>query len=188
MPFEALLDARDTGSRLFLRLNPRRGRGGIRRLALPWPFLSTLGEGPEFGRENRMLRSLSELLTRWLSRRSSTQSECRALVVQHGGFATSSSIDKRVGLYHAIRFALPQKRIITAIVALTLIISVLNAIEPLVIKSIFDELAARQAGVLASSIVALGVLAFCARRSMAPRTGSPGVRASACNMRCWKRP
>lgn len=107
-----------------------------------------------------MLRSLSELLTRWLSRRSSTRTECRALVVQHGGFAPTSSIDKRVGLYHAIRFALPQKRIITAIVALTLIIAVLNAIEPLVIKSVFDELAARQAGVLATSVVALGVLAF----------------------------
>jgi ATP-binding cassette subfamily B protein len=80
--------------------------------------------------------------------------------VREGGFAQLSSLDKPRRLYRAVQFALPQRHVIAMIVALTLIMAVLNAVEPLILKSVFDELAARDARVLALSIVALGSLAL----------------------------
>ncbi|MCA6119217.1 ABC transporter ATP-binding protein [Bradyrhizobium sp. WSM 1738] len=63
-------------------------------------------------------------------------------------------------MYQAVRFALPQKHAIGMILALTLTVAALNAVEPLVIKAVFDELTAHRAEILVLSIVALGGLAL----------------------------
>ncbi len=63
-------------------------------------------------------------------------------------------------LYRAVRFALPQKHVIASIALLMLSIAVLNAIEPLVIKTIFDELQYQHLQLLILSIVALAGLAL----------------------------
>src|SRR5215218_469231 len=47
-------------------------------------------------------------------------------------------------LYRAVQFALPQRHAIATIVSLSLIMAVLNAIEPLVIKTVFDGLTAQR--------------------------------------------
>src|SRR5919197_963387 len=46
--------------------------------------------------------------------------------------------------YRAVRFAFPQRFAITNILALTLTVAALNAVEPLLLKLVFDELAAAQ--------------------------------------------
>jgi ATP-binding cassette subfamily B protein len=47
-------------------------------------------------------------------------------------------------LYQAVRFAFPQRYAIAIIVGLTLTVSAVNAIEPLIIKTVFDALAVGQ--------------------------------------------
>ena len=64
-------------------------------------------------------------------------------------------------LYHATRFALPQRYAITVIISLTLVSAAINAIEPLVLKSLFDELAAgRRLSALLIVVAILGALAL----------------------------
>jgi ATP-binding cassette subfamily B protein len=46
--------------------------------------------------------------------------------------------------YQAVRFAFPQRYAIAVIIALTLTVAAVNAVEPLIIKAVFDELAAGQ--------------------------------------------
>ena len=77
-----------------------------------------------------------------------------------GGFAHLHSLDKSLRLYRAIQFAFPQRHVIAAIAALTFVTAVLNAVEPLLIKSVFDDLTARHARPLVVSIIALGWLAL----------------------------
>ena len=47
-------------------------------------------------------------------------------------------------MYHAVRFAFPQRQAIAIIIVLMFIVSAINAIEPLIIKQVFDELTAGQ--------------------------------------------
>ncbi|WP_247508722.1 hypothetical protein [Bradyrhizobium sp. 157] len=76
-------------------------------------------------------------------------------------------------MYQAVRFALPQKHAIGIILALTLTVATLNAVEPLVIKTVFDELTNHRAEILVLSIVALLWAAWhsCARVWTLPQTG-----------------
>jgi ATP-binding cassette subfamily B protein len=60
-------------------------------------------------------------------------------------------------LHKAVQFAFPQRFAIAAIVALMLVVAAINAIEPLIIKSIFDGLTA--AGATSILILSLGALA-----------------------------
>jgi len=106
---------------------------------------------------------MERILMRWLSgpsAESMRRGKRPDVHCDERGFAHISALDKPLRLYRAVQFAFPQKQVIATIVALTLIIAVLNAIEPLVIKSVFDELAARDARILALSIMALGGLAL----------------------------
>ncbi|HZT24265.1 MAG TPA: ABC transporter ATP-binding protein [Pseudolabrys sp.] len=79
-----------------------------------------------------------------------------------GGFAGSSPPGKSRRLYQAVRFAFPHRQAIAVIVLLTLGVAVINAIEPLVIKSIFDELIGargyRVLLLLIGALVAIAVL------------------------------
>lgn len=79
--------------------------------------------------------------------------------VRARGFAHISSLDKPLQLYRAVQFASPQGHVIAAIAAFTFTTAALNAIEPLVIKSVFDGLTDRHLQVLVLSIAALGGLA-----------------------------
>src|SRR5687768_6960006 len=64
-------------------------------------------------------------------------------------------------LRQAIRFALPQRNAIGSIIFLTLLSSAVNAIEPLILKALFDELAAGQrVQSLFLSLALLAVLAL----------------------------
>lgn len=47
-------------------------------------------------------------------------------------------------LHDAVRFAFPQRHAIAAIVGLTLLVAGMNAVEPLILKYLFDELAAER--------------------------------------------
>jgi len=109
-----------------------------------------------------MARARSEFLTQWIWKSSvetSAEANCAALELGARGFAKSLPSGKSRRIYRALRFALPQKHVIITIVGLTLAIAVINATEPLVLKSVFDQLAARQASALAVAIMALGLLA-----------------------------
>ena len=44
-------------------------------------------------------------------------------------------------LHQAVRFAFPQRNAIALILGLTLFVAAVNAVEPLVLKQLFDELA-----------------------------------------------
>jgi ATP-binding cassette subfamily B protein len=81
--------------------------------------------------------------------------------------ATPSSRTHRLRqLHEAIRFAFPQKHAIGLILALMLAVATINAIEPLILKSIFDELASAQGyRFLALLLVGLAILAL-SRESM----------------------
>jgi len=79
---------------------------------------------------------------------------------REGGFAHVAALDKPLRLYRAVQFAFPQRHVIATIAVLTLITAVLNAIEPLLIKSVFDDLTSRQGRLLVLSIIALGWLAL----------------------------
>lgn len=64
-------------------------------------------------------------------------------------------------LHQAVRFAFPQRHAIAAIIAVTLAVGAINALEPLVIKSIFDELAeSRQLQQLGLSLLVLALFAM----------------------------
>jgi ATP-binding cassette subfamily B protein len=76
------------------------------------------------------------------------------------GLAQASPVRKARRLYRAVQFALPQRHAIAIIVSLSLIMAVLNAVEPLVIKTVFDGLTAQREQMLLLSIVALGGLAL----------------------------
>ncbi|MEK9282854.1 alpha-amylase family glycosyl hydrolase [Bradyrhizobium sp. ISRA442] len=78
-------------------------------------------------------------------------------------------------MYQAVRFTRPQRHAIAVIIGRTLTIAVLNAVEPLVIKTVFDELMAQCAKVLVLSIVALCCLAL-----------SPEVRDGAADWLTWR--
>lgn len=88
-------------------------------------------------------------------------------------FAGQLSPSRPRRLYQAVRFALPQKHAIGIILALTLTVATLNAVEPLVIKTVFDELTNHRAEILVLSIVALLWAAWhsCARVWTLPQTG-----------------
>jgi ATP-binding cassette, subfamily B, bacterial len=75
------------------------------------------------------------------------------------GFAPASA-RKAQRLYRAVQFALPQRHAIAIIVSLSLTLAVLNAIGPLVIKSVFDGLTAQREQILLFSILALAGLAL----------------------------
>ncbi|HWF99499.1 MAG TPA: ABC transporter ATP-binding protein, partial [Steroidobacteraceae bacterium] len=78
--------------------------------------------------------------------------------------------------YRAIRFALPERRAVLLIVALTLLIAAANAAEPLVLKVIFDGLTTRPAlGPLGKGLGILAALALA-------REGSQGV----CDWLTWR--
>lgn len=63
--------------------------------------------------------------------------------------------------YRGIRFALPERRAVMSIVALTLLIATANAAEPLVLKVIFDGLTTRPAlGPLGRGLGILAALAL----------------------------
>lgn len=65
-------------------------------------------------------------------------------------------------LHEAVRFAFPQRNAIFIIVGLTLCVAGLNAIEPLILKFVFDELAGlRQLRVVVEAVLLLGGLAVC---------------------------
>ncbi|MGE5537450.1 MAG: ABC transporter ATP-binding protein [Gemmatimonas sp.] len=65
---------------------------------------------------------------------------------------------KRAGrLHQAIRFALPQRKAIIAILALTLAMGAANAAEPLALKYVFDELAGER--VIANLLRGFAILA-----------------------------
>ena len=68
--------------------------------------------------------------------------------------STSESVGKARRLHEAIRFAFPQRYAILSIIALTVFIAALNAVEPLVLKALFDELA----GGRSVKILVLGLL------------------------------
>jgi hypothetical protein len=80
--------------------------------------------------------------------------------VQGIQFAAGWQPNRPRRLHQAVRFALPQKHAIAVIVTLTLTIAALNALKPLVIKMVFDELTAQRVRILALSIAALGGLAL----------------------------
>src|SRR4051794_22381800 len=60
------------------------------------------------------------------------------------GFAQISPPGKPRRLLQAVRYAFPQRHAIGIIVALMLTVAAVNAIEPLIIKAVFDELTAGQ--------------------------------------------
>lgn len=76
-----------------------------------------------------------------------------------GGFARPLSSQPR-RLHQAVQFAFPQRHAIAIIVALTLTVAAVNAIEPLILKSVFDELSAQQGGRML--VVGIAALAACA--------------------------
>jgi len=76
------------------------------------------------------------------------------------GLAQASPARKAQRLYRAVQFALSQRHAIAIIVSLSLTMAVLNAIEPLVIKTAFDGLTAQREQMLLFSIIALGGLAL----------------------------
>jgi ATP-binding cassette subfamily B protein len=55
-----------------------------------------------------------------------------------------SLFSKASHLHQAIRFALPQRNVILSIIALMMMAAMINVIEPLLFKSLFDELASEQ--------------------------------------------
>jgi ATP-binding cassette subfamily B protein len=61
-----------------------------------------------------------------------------------GGFARSLADGRPNRLHQAVRFAFPQRHAIVMIVGLMLTVAALNAIEPLILKGMFDELTAEQ--------------------------------------------
>jgi ATP-binding cassette, subfamily B, bacterial len=70
----------------------------------------------------------------------------------------------RAGLFQrlrqAVHFAFPQRRAIIAIMMLTLTVAAVNAVEPLVVKAMFDSLTGHQA--VSSLVLAIAALAGCA--------------------------
>ena len=76
------------------------------------------------------------------------------------GFAQMLPSGKPRRLHEAVRFAFPQRHAIAAIVVLTLTVAAISAVEPLVLKAIFDELTAQRGRILVWSIAALGGLAL----------------------------
>jgi ATP-binding cassette subfamily B protein len=76
------------------------------------------------------------------------------------GFARMLPTGKPRRLHEAVRFAFPQRHAIAAIVVLTLTVAAISAVEPLVLKAIFDELTAQRGRILVWSIAALGGLAL----------------------------
>lgn len=69
-------------------------------------------------------------------------------------------------LHDAVRFAFPQRHAIAVIVALTLLVAGVNAVEPLIFKYLFDELAAeRRYEPLIQGLTALAAFAL-AREAM----------------------
>jgi ATP-binding cassette, subfamily B, bacterial len=64
-------------------------------------------------------------------------------------------------LHEAVRFAFPQRHAIAAIIGLTLMVAGINAVEPLILKSIFDELGgAHRAAPIMGALAILGVFAI----------------------------
>jgi ATP-binding cassette subfamily B protein len=70
----------------------------------------------------------------------------------------------RAGLFRSLRqavhFAFPQRRAIIAIMMLTLTVAAVNAVEPLIVKAMFDNLTTHQA--LSALVLAIVALAGCA--------------------------
>jgi|SoiMethySBSTD1v2_1073268.scaffolds.fasta_scaffold16043_2 ATP-binding cassette, subfamily B, bacterial len=70
----------------------------------------------------------------------------------------------RAGLFRrlrqAVHFAFPQRRAIIAIMMLTLTVAAVNAVEPLIVKAMFDSLTGHQA--VSSLVLAIAALAGCA--------------------------
>jgi ATP-binding cassette, subfamily B, bacterial len=78
-----------------------------------------------------------------------------------GGFARTLADNRPNRLHQAVRFAFPQRHAIAVIIGLTLTVAALNAIEPLILKAIFDELTADQRWrILMMGIVALAGFAL----------------------------
>jgi ATP-binding cassette, subfamily B, bacterial len=73
---------------------------------------------------------------------------------------TAAQSARRAWRFHdAVRFAFPQRDAIVAIVALTLLVAALNAIEPLLLKMVFDGLASDDAyRTLMTGIAGLGAI------------------------------
>jgi ATP-binding cassette, subfamily B, bacterial len=71
------------------------------------------------------------------------------------GVAAKSRDAHLLHIYEVIRFAFPHRHAIGIIVALALSVAALNAIEPLVIKSVFDELTGLQRVDILIAVIAL---------------------------------
>ncbi|HZT19954.1 MAG TPA: ABC transporter ATP-binding protein [Dongiaceae bacterium] len=69
---------------------------------------------------------------------------------------------RRLGHLHAaVRFAFPQRQALAAIVLLVLGVAALNAVEPLILKKVFDELAGgRRIAILSLSLAVLASFAL----------------------------
>jgi ATP-binding cassette, subfamily B, bacterial len=74
-----------------------------------------------------------------------------------GGFAQLATNGSLRCLHQAVRFAFPQRHAIAIIIGLMLGVAAINAVEPLVIKAVFDEVTG--AGRERAIMLALGALA-----------------------------
>ncbi len=110
-----------------------------------------------------MGRAMRSRVARWLSaRRSGTPETAEALSHETPrGFAQVMPSERPRRLLQAVHYAFPYRHAIGIIVTLMLLVAAVNAIEPLVIKSVFDELTARQReSILILSVAALAGFAL----------------------------
>src|SRR3954468_15839210 len=110
-----------------------------------------------------MDRGLRSKVARWFSAGAAEAPENSGVSSSkpHRGFAQNLSADKPRRLLLAVRYAFPQRHAIGFIITLMLTVAAVNAIEPLIIKWVFDELtAAQRESVLVLSIAALAGFAL----------------------------
>ncbi|HEY1340950.1 MAG TPA: hypothetical protein VGF59_25735, partial [Bryobacteraceae bacterium] len=62
----------------------------------------------------------------------------------HGGGGPAGSPERVRRLHEVVRFAFPHRHAIAGILVLTLLVAGIGAIEPLILKALFDELARPQ--------------------------------------------
>jgi ATP-binding cassette subfamily B protein len=79
-------------------------------------------------------------------------------MLQGRTYASRGGLFRR--LRQAVPFAFPQRRAIVAIMMLTLTVAAVNAVEPLIVKAMFDNLTGRQA--VSALVMAIAALAGCA--------------------------
>ncbi|MDW6023948.1 ABC transporter ATP-binding protein [Mesorhizobium sp. BAC0120] len=84
------------------------------------------------------------------------QKKSRNKAAANGSLTEALRLERPRRLYQAVRFAFPQRYAIAIIVGLTLTVAAINAIEPLIIKAVFDALAIGQSG----RVLVLGLAAL----------------------------